>query len=212
MKYKILVALTFMLPISSYLLISALTGQTYDYTINTQNNATVEFLPYDDNYIVFSEQATYTGYLVPYNESYALYIELGDIVKVDKDYFTLYESDGVVDFVNLDDIPPTVEKTNNVVISIASIVALMIVALIVGGKMDVLKSHPRASVMVSLIVVTVIFWGISSIVEDMLNVFVIATITWAVYLVEYTIHQGKITKTEGESANSKLVDALKELL
>ena len=55
MKYKLIVGLIFLLPISSFLVYSAITGQTYDAEINTQNNAIVEVLPYDDNYIVFSD-------------------------------------------------------------------------------------------------------------------------------------------------------------
>ena len=151
MKYKILVALTLLLPISSFFVYSAITGQTYDAEVH--NSVSLVLEQYNEGYIIYDNKASYTGYMIPYNESYALYIELGDIVKVDKEFYTI--DNGAL--VNLDDIPPTMQESNNYVVSIASIVALGIVALIIGGKMDILKKHPRASAMVSLIIITLIF-------------------------------------------------------
>jgi len=207
MKYKILVALTFFLPISSYLLYSAINAQTYDYQVYTQENAVIEFYAYDEGFIVLSEDAEYSGYLVPYNGSYALYFEDTDIIKIERDYFMVHDGE----FKNLEDIPVPVEQSNNVIISISSIVALGIVMLIIGAKMDILKSHPRASVMVSLIVGTFILWGISSIVSDMLSIFVIATITWASYLIENMVHKGKLNDQEGNKIESDLLKRLKAL-
>lgn len=205
MKYKIIVGLIFLLPISSFLIYSAITGQTYVAEIHTQNNAIVEVLQYDDNYIVFSDGASYDGYLVPYNESYALYITEDDIVKVGREYFIVYQ--GV--WTNFDDVPPPETTTLKWVISTTTIIGLLIVMLIIGGKMDVLKSHPRTSVMVSLILGTLILWGISSIVNDLLNVFLVATGTWFSYLIAYGVHQGKITRDQANELEIKLLHELR---
>lgn len=205
MKYKILVALTFILPISSFILYSAITGMEYDATI--YDASTIHVTSYDDGFVVYSDGASYDGYLVPYLERYGLYIEEGDIVKVDREFYTIHEGQ----WKNFDDVPQPIRKTNNTVISIVSVIGILIVVLIIGGKMDLLKSHPRASVMFSLLLGTLILWGVSSIVSDLLSVFVIATASWGAYLIEYGIHNGKIDKKTGDKLESTLLSALKEM-
>lgn len=215
MKYKILTLLTLILPISSFLLISTITGQTYDAEIyKYEDSSVIEFIVEDDYYIVYSEKASYTGYLVPYNEEYALMIEDNEVIKIDRDYYTPYfnEDTQKYELTNYDDIPAPVEQSNKWVVSIATLIAIGIVALIIGSKMDVLKKHPRVSILVSLAVLTLVFWGLNSIISDMLNVFVIATASWFGYCIEYLIHTGNISKEDGEKAQSNLLTALKEVL
>ena len=206
MKYKILVALTLLLPISSYFIYSAITGQTYDAEIH--NSVSYEFLQYNEGYIIYDTNDSYTGYMIPYNESYGLYIELGDIVKIDREYYTVHEGQ----FVNLDDIPPTTEKSSNITVSIASLVALGIGALIIGGRMDILKSHPRASAMVSLIVITAILWGLNTIITDMYTVFVVLTFSWGAYLIEHSVHEGLLTQEQADKKESDVLRKLKEFI
>ena len=67
MKYKILVALTLLLPISSYFIYSAITGQTYDAEIH--NSVSYEFSQYNEGYIIYDANASYSGYMIPYNDS-----------------------------------------------------------------------------------------------------------------------------------------------
>ena len=214
MKYKILTILTMLLPISAYILISAFTGQLYDAEVyKFEEGSTIVFEAYDDSYIIYSEKASYTGYLVPYNESYALVIEKDDIIKVDKDYYTPYfnQETQTIELTNLEDIPPAVKNTNAWTISIASLVALGIAALIIGGKMDLLKKHPRASAFVSLIIITLILYGINSIITDMLNVFIVVTASWGIYCIEYIVHQGNITAQEGDKSINALIEGLRGL-
>ena len=203
--YKLIVAVTFIVPISSFMLIQALNGQTYDYEIFTQDDAVIELLAYDDNFIVFSDEASYNGYLVPYNESYALYIEEDNIVKVDKDYFTVFNGQ----WKNLNDIPPTEEKSSFITISIASVVALGIAGLIIGSKFDLLKSHPVASAVVSMTVITAIFMGIQSIIDDMTIVFQIVTAEVYLFAIETGIYNGILTSKQTEKAQADLLRLLK---
>ena len=206
MKYKILVALTFLLPMSSFILYSAFTKTDYQATI--YNASEINVSTYDEGFIVYSNEASYDGYLVPYNGSYALYLEEGDIVKVGREFYTIHE--GV--WKNFDDVPVPMEKSNDITSGIVITIGIMIVVLIIGGKMDLLKSHPRASVMFSLVLGTLILWGINSIVTDLLSVFVVATASWGAYLIEYGIHQGAIDEKTGEAKQTKLITELKELV
>lgn len=212
---KILKILTLILPITSFIIISTITGQTYDAEIfKAEESSVINFEAYEGDYIVYSENASYNGYLVPYNGEYGILLEEDEIVKVDRQYYTPYfnKETQAYELINIKDIPPTVQKTNAWTVSIASLVAIGIVALIIGNKMDVLKKHPRASILVSLVVLTLIFWGLNSIITDMLNVFIIATASWIGYCIEYLIEKGKISQKEGEKAQSNLLSALKEAL
>lgn len=199
LKYKALVFITLLLPISSYFIWSAFTGQVYDSEIH--NATVIEVVAQDDYYIVFSDEASYTGYTVPYNDSYALYIEADDIVKVDRDYFTVYNGQ----WKNLNDIPPTTENNGKVFVSIASVIALGIAGLIIGGKMDLLKSHPRISALVSLSIITAILYGLNSIIADMLIVFLIVTGSWFAYCIEYAVSQGKINAKEADKLRAEIL-------
>ena len=212
--YKIIVALTLLLPISSFLIISAIFSQPFDYEIFAEETAVIEFTEYEDGYVVYAEEASYNGYLIPYNEEYALYIENGDVVKIDNDYFTPYFNDEIGEYklTNYNDIPPTPQQNRTWTISIASIVALGIVGLIIGGKMDLLKKHPRISALVSLAVITAILYGLNSIISDMLTVFLIATISWFGYCLEYAFKQGTISAKESEKIQTDLINGLKEML
>ena len=212
--YKILTTLTLILPISIFLIISAITGQSYDAEVFIENDAVIEFSVYDEGYIVKAEKASYNGYLIPYNEDYVLYIEKDDIVKIDNDYFTPYFNDEtqVWEFTNFNDIPVAPQQTSKWVVSIASVVALGLVALIIGGKMDLLKKHPRISALVTLIVLTAILYGLNSIITDMLNVFVVATVSWFAYCLEYAINKGIISSNEADKTQADLLRGLKGLL
>lgn len=211
--YNILGILTLILPMMSFILISTIVNKPFDAELfKDTETSTIVFEPYEDDYVVYSEKASYNGFTVPYNEEYALLIEENEIVKIEKDYYTPYFMEETQRYVliNLEEIPPTVEKTNTWTISIATMIAIGIVALVIGGKMDLLKKRPRASALISLFVLTLIFGGLSAIITDMYNVFLVATASWGAYCIEYLIKQGKISKQDGEKKESKLLDALKE--
>ena len=67
--------------------------------------------------------------------------------------------------------------------------SVAIVALVVAGKMKWLKHRIRLSVFLSLGIGTLVLYGISTIVSNMFNVFLIALISWSVYCIEYLIAQ-----------------------
>jgi len=212
--YKLLTGLTLILPISIFLLVSAITGQTYDAEVFVENDAVIEFNAYDEGYIVKAEKASYNGYLMPYNEEYALYIEDNDVVKVGREYFTPHFNNDTQEYelTNLNDIPIEPQKSSRWFVSVASIVALGIVALIIGGKMDLLKKRPRLSALVSLIVLTAILYGLNSIIGDMLTVFLVATASWFGYCLEYAVHTNLISSKQADKAQAELLDGLKGLL
>ena len=212
--YKLLTSLTLLLPISLFLIISAITGQTYDAEIYIENDAVIEFNAYDDGYIVYSVKASYTGYIVPYNEEYGIYIEEDDILKVGNEFFTPYfnEDTQAVELTNFDDIPVAPQANSRWFVSIASIVALGIVGLIIGGKMDLLKKRPRLSALVTLVVLTAILYGLNTIIGDMLNVFIIATASWLAYCLEYAVNNGIVSLNKSDETQAKILSGLKGLL
>lgn len=212
--YKLLTSLTLILPVSLFLIISAITGQTYDAEVYVEESAIINFEAYDEGYVVYSTEASYSGYLIPYNEDYAIYIESDDIVKIDNEYYTPYLNELTQEYelTNYNDIPVQPQVNQRWTISIASIVALGIVGLIIGGKMDLLKKHPRVSALVSLIVLTAILWGLNSIIGDMLNVFIVATASWFGYCLEYAVNKGIISSNQADKTQNDIVKGLKELL
>lgn len=213
--YKILTILTLLLPMMSFVLISTITNKPHDAELYLyEETSVINFETYEGNYIVYSPKASYTGFLVPYNEEYGVLLEENEIIKVNRDYYTPFfnQETQAYELTNLEDIPPTVEKANTWTLSVAIMVAIGIVALIIGSKMDVLKKNPRASVLVSLLVLALIFMGLNSIIYDMYRVFVIATASWGGYCIEYLIHEGNISKLDGEKAESTLLNKLKEAL
>lgn len=206
--YKIISVLTLFLPISIFLIFSAITGDTYDAEVFVEEDTVINFYIYEDGYIVNADNASYTGYIVPYNDKYGIYIKDEDVVKIGKDYFMPYNNE----LTNFDDIPVQPQANQRWAISIASIVALGIVGLIIGGKMDLLKTHPRLSALITLIVVTSILWGLNSIIEDMLNVFLIATASWFAYCLEYLVKANLLTTTKADETQVALLKGLKELV
>lgn len=94
---------------------------------------------------------------------------------------------------------------------IVGIVAMLIIALIIGGKMDLLKKRPRLSVMVSLSLGTLILLMLETVVASMLGVFMVATATWGAYVLEYVIYnKDKIFKAQ--PSESEVIKGLSDML
>ena len=56
--------------------------------------------------------------------------------------------------------------------------------------MGFLKKYRRLSVLLSLLIGTLILYGIDLIVSNMLNVFLVALASWTVYCIEYLVAMG----------------------
>jgi len=62
--------------------------------------------------------------------------------------------------------------------------------------MKIFKKRVRLSVFISLAVGTAILAGINLIVSNMLNVFIVALVSWGIYCIEYLVYKGLVKEDE----------------
>ena len=62
--------------------------------------------------------------------------------------------------------------------------------------MEIFKKRVRLAVFISLAVGTAILVGINLIVSNMLNVFIVALVSWTIYCIEYLVYQGLVKEDE----------------
>lgn len=95
---------------------------------------------------------------------------------------------------------------------IFGILAMVIVALVVTKKMNILKKRPRLSVMLSLGMGTLVLLILELIVSSMLGVFITATAMWAAYCIEYMVYNRKTLFKSKEKKESEVISKLSEAL
>lgn len=209
--YKILSIATLVLPVSVFLILQAtIFSIAPDYTIYNAEINDLNVYNLKDEYFIYSTTKTpnFSGY-VSYNvelDSYGIVVNEKDIIKVGKTFINY----------KLEDIKKI--ETNNKkswtvpLATFISIGALLIVLLVVKGKMGWAKKYPRVAVMISLTTGTTILFIINTIVVNILNVFLVATVSWGIYLLEYMFVNNKLTERERQKKSSDLTEALKEAL
>ena len=216
MKSKILRILTLSLPLPIYLFLNAvLFSVTPDVTINAkiEDIQVINYIEKDTYFIYSNETTTFEGgYTVLFNGMIGTVIESGDIIRIGYTYYDYTENkEGVKELVNL----KLIEKQQSYKIPVAffiSALGVLIVALVVMGKMDIMKTYPRISALIALSTGTLVLYIIDTIVSNLLGVFIVATVSWAIYCIEYTFAHGKITKTEKEKKTNDLTALLKAAL
>ena len=116
-----------------------------------------------------------------YNEDYAkygVYIDTEDIIQIDKEYYGLKDN-ALANIKNIE-----MQKQTSYRVPVALAISLMGVALaflIISKKMEWAKLYPRISVLASLVFATGTLYLINTVVSNLLNVFIMATISWALY-------------------------------
>lgn len=216
--YKVITTFTLLAPTVIYLFIAAaLFGITPDYSI--ENVTSEQIVTYyggdweDDQAFIFSQsnEAVYDGVVVYQSGHYGFIVDSEDIVQLDDGYFS-WNSESHT----MQDIEEQAEAKNQSysisIAFVASIIGIGIVALLVSKKMSWQKQHPRAAVLIALITGTAVLYLINAIVGSLLNVFMIATVSWAAYYIEWLIQQRKISSADGEKKESDLLHSLKEAL
>ena len=106
-----------------------------------------------------------------------------------------------------------IQKETSYKLPLAFFISLMgvgIVALIISGKMQLYKKYPRISTLIGLLTGTIILYVMNIIVSNIFNVFLIATVSWAVYCLEYMIKEGIINKDIAEKEENDLIETLKK--
>ncbi len=215
--WRIVKLLTLAIPLPVFLFLSAtLFSINADYTINTDFNL-VEVVEYEEGYFIYANdlEASYDG-LVEYHvglDKYGIRITHEDIIKIDKTYYSYVERDGVYQLTDIKRFEVQKEQSYKLPLTFfISLIGVLVVTLIVQNKMQWHKSHPKGAVLIALITGTVILYVIDVIVSSVLGVFLIATVSWGMYLLEDMIYQGLISQEEKEKTESDVVRALKEAL
>jgi len=206
--YKIITIITLAVPLPLYLFLSA-TLFNIDADV-TFKNVDSEDLIVNETYIYTNnEDALYEGVFAFEDDEYVFYYDNEDIIKVDDGFFSVREGE-LVDIKALE-----VQKELGYKLPMAFFISLTgvgIVFLVVSGKMQWYKKYPRISTLVALLTGTVVLLIIDTIVSNLLGVFMIASISWALYCLEYWVNNNFITEEEGKKAESDLVSSLKKAL
>lgn len=207
--YKILTIITLGAPLPIYLFLSAtLFNIVPDYEIRNITSESVLVETVDEYTFVYTNDTTAIlhGAVVQYEGEYGFYMDEDDILKLDNGYFNS----------KLEDIKTLeVNKQLSYKLPLTFFISLFgvgIVALIVSGKLQWHKKYPRTAVLIALTTGTVILLILDTFISSILGVFVVATASWAVYCLEYMVHENQLTQAQADKSESDVLTALKEAL
>jgi len=210
--YKLVVGLTFVLPTSMYLLISAIffsiTPDVIFYNVEL-TDLSVQVLE-DDLYAVKGFETAQGHIKVIDNEVYVL-LDSDDIIKIGFKYYMIDLVENVPTILE----KKLVEKETSYRVPISIFIALFGLAvsgLIVSNKMQVHKTRPRLATWIALFTTTIMLALINLVVSNMLGVFITVLISWTIYCLEYLYVQGKISGDKKEQEESELIKALSKAL
>jgi len=214
--YKIITMITLIAPLPVYMFLSAtLFNIIPDYTINNVDASEVIVVELDEYTFIYTDsaEAIYDGVVVQNEGNYGFYVDEEDIIKIDKEFYSYnIEENALIDVEKFEMQKQTSYKIPITVFITA--IGVGIVFLIVQRKMEWYKKYPRISVLIALALGTAILYVLNTIIGNILNVFLIATIEWAVYLLEYmtknNLISGTVAKKEENDILSQLNKALKE--
>lgn len=215
--YNILVIFTLVLPTSLYVLLTTLVVRIdADYIINT---TTEEISGYagDDYFFIYDEsgKTTFNGHVV-YDSHLGLYgIKLAEneILRAKNGYYS-FVFDKETNAFMLKDIKAREVKVQQgmkiPIWFIVSAVGAMIVVAIISNKMRWHKEHPRLAVLVSLTLGTMILALLDFIIGNIFGVFIMATLSWALYYVEWLYFKNKVEKKTHDTIESDITKAIRK--
>jgi hypothetical protein len=165
----------------------------------------------EDGYFAYTdnEDVIFSGVVTRLDGLYGFYVDEDTIIRLDDGYY-IYEDNELVDIKATE-----LQREQSYKIPMAfviSAIGVAIVVLVVMNKMQWYKKYPRLSALVALATGTLILWMIDVLVSNLLFVFLIATISWGAYCIEYLIDKGLIDEETGKKAESETIKALKEAL
>lgn len=210
--YKVIVAFTLIAPMTLYMFLSA-TLFNIDEDIRVDNVTSEELIitTIEDGYFAYTdnEDVIFSGVVTRLDGLYGFYVDEDTIIRLDDGYY-IYEDNELVDIKATE-----LQREQSYKIPMAfviSAIGVAIVVLVVMNKMQWYKKYPRLSALVALATGTLILWMIDVLVSNLLFVFLIATISWGAYCIEYLIDKGLIDEETGKKAESETIKALKEAL
>lgn len=218
--YKLITILTLVLPTSIYILLAAtIFNVQTDHYIDTNGSETMQVSIQAGLAYVYDldELYTYQGNVVRYDDRYALFVARGEVVKIDKDFYKLIfkvneETNVEVGTFEIMDLKK-LKKEESYKIPIGVFIAIFafaVASIVVFKKMKLTEKYKRTAVLISLIIGTATLAIINVIVTNMLWVFVTFTISWVIYMVEYSFVKGKIEEAEKDDIIGSLNKALKK--
>lgn len=220
--FKVVKSLTLAVPLSLYLLLSSILFQTQaDYALETEikEEELYSFIgtTIEDRFyvhpVMWEEYGEYTLTGTKSNDGY----EMTDkqVFRINNKLYGANFDEETNQWTIQDVSRLQIKKEQGWKIPIAFFMTLFgvgIVGLVILNKMQLVKKYPRVSVLVALGLGTAILYVINLIVSNIFNVFLIATISWAIYLIEHLVEQGKLTEKETDKAEDSLKDLLRKAL
>jgi hypothetical protein len=202
--YKIITIVTLVAPMTIYLFLSA-TLFNVNADITVKNLSVSDLIVEGDFIYTNNENVAYDGVTV-YNEGqYGFFVDEDTIIKTDEGYYNY----------KLEELNATeLRKETSYKLPMAFLVSVFgvgIVVLVINRKMQWYKDYPRLFVLISLVMGWVVLMLLNVIVSNLLTVFAVATLSWAIYCIEYMVRQGMLDETDAKKADSKLLATLKEL-
>lgn len=212
---NVLYAVTLVAPISIYILLMATVFRIEANSFVYGTTSQVEVVEQDEqNYIVaLVDEVSFSGKVEKVGETYGLFLADDDTVKFDNGYFkwTANES-GVFHWKDIKLLSFEKELSYKVPLSLMVIIlGVLIVTLVISKKMNWQKDKPRLAVFVSLLAGTAVLAILNFVIGDLLGVFIIATLSWGAFTIEYEIAAGNVDNKKGEKAGQALTDLIDAL-
>lgn len=209
---------TLVLPVGMYLFFMALFGNVkHDYYI--KNRQETHQIAYISDYIFIYDTKGDTEFVsgkMTYNENVGVYgyeIHNNEIVKINGSLF--------VSEIKGDNLVLTQRKFTEInkqesykfsTSFIVSIVGVGIVGLIISGKMQWQKKYPIIATFVALLTGTMILGLINTIVGSLFNVFLIFTISFGIFGIEYYLYNNKNKNVKEKELVDKKQKELENML
>lgn len=209
--YRILVGLTFVLPISIYLIVMAASFKIYSHaSFGVNHNEVTVVERFENEYILLDENVeTFNGKFTTINGEQLVLIHDETIYQFNDGYFVF--ENGAWSEYTVAEIKEAQGWKIPTAVAI-SLVGIVLVVLVISKKMRFHVKFPRAATLLALIFGTIILGVINLIVGNLLEVFMITTFTWAAYMIEYAIYNGFLTEQQGKKVKNELDGRLDDAL
>lgn len=200
--YKLLVFLTFLIPTGAYTLINAIMVKPdYDLYVEVENPENVRVIKHMEGFKIYVIDGIAIDGVLHQDDNYgwAFTGDENSVIKINKDYYQYVDNKLEKQTIKL-----LKEKQGKTIplSLLAIIIGGVIIGLIVYRKATKNNNkHWRVSVLVSLLVGTGLLFVLDLFISNIFYVFLTATISWVVYMVEHYFHNNKIILQELQARN-----------
>ena len=161
-----------------------------------------------------NSDAKYIGGVVEYNKEvkqYGVWLRDGQMIKINKDLYgvNFNEESKKIEMVEINAFKVVKEEgVSFPVATFISALAILVVILVVNGKMKWFMKHKKVGVLISLMLGTLILYGINLIVSNMFTVFLMSTILWIIVMIEDAVFLGLEKDKDLDDLKNDLINAL----